>query len=147
VKNKIILLSLAVSGLLITAPNAYATTNQEVSKLSSTIADLVKLDANHQSLVEKAIDRALIVKEIQNNDSPIGKIKTPIRLPPRGRIPIPKKPNTTVKKDNEALEHTPKKEAPSEATTFEEGGSNIRRKYKVPAQVNTQRTSTIGDIR
>jgi hypothetical protein len=63
VKNQIILLSLAVSGLLITAPNAYATTNQEISKLSSAIADLVKLDANNQSLVAKAIDRAVLAKQ------------------------------------------------------------------------------------
>jgi hypothetical protein len=62
-KNQIILLSLAVSGLLISAHSALSATSLEVTQLSRNITSLVDLDSDHQNLLEKAIDRVLVAQQ------------------------------------------------------------------------------------
>jgi hypothetical protein len=103
-KNQIILLSLAIGGLLITSHSAVAA-SPEVTQLSRTITNLIDLDADSQNLVTKAIDRALIVKEIQNNSDSSGDSKTPRIQSPRGRYPQSQKSDTTTKKVDETAEH------------------------------------------
>jgi hypothetical protein len=144
-KNQIILLSLAISGLLITAHSVSATTNEKDTNISRTITDLVKLDANHQNLVEKAIDRALVVKKINaaNNhltDNQSQKIAKSVR----GRIP-------KTKKFDASLEHIIKKESEDSTVNndgiLEGGGSRTRRKYTVPGWILQPQTPSVGQIR
>jgi hypothetical protein len=155
-KGKILLAFLAVSGLLINPQSAAATTSAQVSNLSRTITDIVNLDADNLSLIEKAIERALIVKEIQNNNDSEGTQDTPIIRHPRGRYPKPKDSNAPVKNDNDTPEHSAKKDSSTPNNTSElgvlEGGESrskvTRRKYKIPAWIiNNQKTSVIGVVR
>jgi hypothetical protein len=68
-KTKLFLMLFALNGLLLGANSASATpVNQSVSNLSHTISSLVDLDADAQSLVELAINRALLAKNVKDND-------------------------------------------------------------------------------
>jgi hypothetical protein len=155
-KGKILLAFLTVSGLLINSQNAAATTSAQVSNLSRTITGIVNLDADNQSLIERAIERALIVKEIQNNNDSEGTQDAPKIRHPRGKYLKPKDSNAPVKNDNYTPEHSAKKDSPTATNTSElgvlEGGESrsevTRRKYKIPARIiNNQKTSVIGVVR
>ena len=68
-KTKLFLMLFALNGLLLGARSASATSaNQNVSSLSHTIANLVDLDADAQILLESAINRALLAKNVKDND-------------------------------------------------------------------------------
>lgn len=68
-KTKLFLMLFALNGLLLGANSASATpASQSVSRLSHTISNLVDLDADAQSLVESAINRALLAKSVKDND-------------------------------------------------------------------------------
>jgi hypothetical protein len=68
-KTKLFLMLFALNGLLLGANSASAApANQNVSSLSQTISNLVDLDADAQSLVESAINRALLAKNVKDND-------------------------------------------------------------------------------
>jgi hypothetical protein len=66
-KNRILLMFLAVGGLLLCSNSSQAAIPTDVTSLSRTISELSNLPANHQSQVAAAIKRALIVKEITTN--------------------------------------------------------------------------------
>ena len=62
-KTKLFLMLFALNGLLLGANSVSAApANQSISSLSHTISNLVDLDADAQSLVESAINRALLAK-------------------------------------------------------------------------------------
>lgn len=67
-KTKLFLMLFALNGLLLGANSASASTSQSAFSLSHTIANLVDLDADAQSLVELAINRALLAKSVKDND-------------------------------------------------------------------------------
>jgi hypothetical protein len=68
-KTKLFLMLFALNGLLLGANSASAApANQSVASLSQTISNLVDLDADAQSLVESAINRALLAKSVKDND-------------------------------------------------------------------------------
>jgi hypothetical protein len=68
-KTKLFLMLFALNGLLLGANSASAApANQSVASLSHTISNLVDLDADAQSLVELAINRALLAKNVKDND-------------------------------------------------------------------------------
>jgi hypothetical protein len=72
-KNKFLLMFLAIGGLLIGVNSYYkptAVTTRANAGLSKTITNLIELDPNSQSLVEESISRALSVKDINKNNSP-----------------------------------------------------------------------------
>jgi hypothetical protein len=151
-KGKILLVFLTISGLLITAHSVSATTNEKATNLSRTITDLVKLDANYQSLVERAIDRALVVKEI-NIANENGHLAFQIRQIPRGRIIKIEQININpghigkIKKLNTNLEHIVKKES-EEPKIIENGGvvEGGDGRDNVPASIPQTNPSVIGQI-
>jgi hypothetical protein len=70
-KTKFLLVLITLNGLLLGANSASAATthsanNQNVSNLSQTISELI--DLNDNSLVEAAINRALLAKNVQVNE-------------------------------------------------------------------------------
>ncbi len=68
-KTKLFLMLFALNGLLLGANSVSAApANQSISSLSHTISNLVDLDADAQSLVELAINRALLAKSVKDND-------------------------------------------------------------------------------
>jgi hypothetical protein len=68
-KTKLFLMLFALNGLLLGANSASAApANQSVASLSHTISTMVDLDADAQSLVELAINRALLAKSVKDND-------------------------------------------------------------------------------
>jgi hypothetical protein len=68
-KTKLFLMLFALNGLLLGANSASAApASQSVASLSHTISNLVDLDADSQSLVELAINRALLAKSVKDND-------------------------------------------------------------------------------
>ncbi len=68
-KTKLFLMLFALNGLLLGAHSASAATaSQNVSSLSHTISNLVDLDADAQILLESAINRALLAKNVKDND-------------------------------------------------------------------------------
>jgi hypothetical protein len=68
-KTKLFLMLFALNGLLLGANSASAApANQSVSSLSHTISNLVDLDADAQILLESAINRALLAKNVKDND-------------------------------------------------------------------------------
>jgi hypothetical protein len=71
-KNKSLLMLLAIGGLLLSPHSSYATTktNPEITNLSQTISELVNLAPDNQLLVAAAIHRALIAKELTSNQKP-----------------------------------------------------------------------------
>jgi hypothetical protein len=86
-KAKFFLALLALNGLLLTAHSASANSGStgenrhEITQLSRTISELVKLDPDAHSLVEMAINRALIAQKAGD---------TPDSKPPiAGGIPAP----------------------------------------------------------
>jgi hypothetical protein len=67
-KTKLFLMLFALNGLLLGANSASAApAHQSISSLSYTISNLVDLDADAQSLVELAINRALLAKNVRND--------------------------------------------------------------------------------
>jgi hypothetical protein len=62
-RNKVLLMFLAIGGLLLSPHSSYAAT-QTNAEIAQTISKLANLAPAHQDLVEAAIQRALIVKEI-----------------------------------------------------------------------------------
>jgi hypothetical protein len=83
-KTKFLLVLIALNGLLLGANSASAATvvktesNQNAASLSHTISELIDLDANNHSLVESAINRALIAKSIQVNEKGGSNYQQPI---------------------------------------------------------------------
>lgn len=68
-KTKLFLMLFALNGLLLGANSASAApAHQSISSLSHTITNLVDLDADAQSLVELAINRAMLAKNVKDND-------------------------------------------------------------------------------
>jgi hypothetical protein len=67
-KNKVLLMFLAIGGLLLSPHSSYATT-QTNTEIAQTIAKLTNLAPTHQDLVEAAIQRALIAKEIKKESA------------------------------------------------------------------------------
>jgi hypothetical protein len=65
-KTKFLLTLLSVGGLLVSASSAFAYSpspdRAEIANLSQKISELVELDGDAQSLVEMAIDRALLAQ-------------------------------------------------------------------------------------
>jgi hypothetical protein len=78
-QNKILLVFLAFGGLLLFPHSSYAATNANtnVTNLSRNISELANLALTNQELIEAAIQRALIVKEITGDQ------KSPDRSPKR----------------------------------------------------------------
>jgi hypothetical protein len=85
-KNKLLLMFLAIGGLSIgayTYSKTSNTTSPAVAGLSRTISNMVELDPQNQVFVEKAIDRALTIKETNKSTTlkfddeigPVGKVK------------------------------------------------------------------------
>ncbi len=67
-KTKLFLMLFALNGLLLGANSASAASaSPSVASLSHTISNLVDLDADAQSLVELAINRALLAKSVKDN--------------------------------------------------------------------------------
>jgi hypothetical protein len=67
-KTKLFLMLFALNGLLWGANSASAApAHQSIANLSHTISNLVDLDAADQGLVELAINRALLAKNIRND--------------------------------------------------------------------------------
>jgi hypothetical protein len=86
-KTKFFLMLFALNGLLLGANSASAApASQSVSSLSHTIANLVDLDTDAQSLVESAINRALLAKSVKDNDKDLRIGQQSII---NGRIPNP----------------------------------------------------------
>jgi hypothetical protein len=83
-KTKFLLVLIALNGLLLGANSASAATtakvesNQNAASLSHTISELIDLDANTHSLVESAINRALIAKSVQVNEKGRSNYQQPI---------------------------------------------------------------------
>jgi hypothetical protein len=108
-KTKFLLALLTLNSLLFYANSAFAATassiegTQQIASLSQTIAKSINLDGDYHSLIESAINRALLAKGEKNNPNQAG--GEPVAAPastPRsivnGRIaqPTPKpsvKPN------------------------------------------------------
>jgi hypothetical protein len=69
--NKLLLIFLTVSGLILCICPAHATTTEttNTTDLSRTISKIIELPKNNQNLLQAAIDRALIAKQISNNQS------------------------------------------------------------------------------
>jgi hypothetical protein len=93
-KTKFLLTLLAMTGILISANNAVATTistperDRSITNLSQTIANLINLD--DRNLVELAIDRALLAQQVNEP-----KIPNPVTagVPRADLKPIEQKPN------------------------------------------------------
>jgi hypothetical protein len=78
-KNKILLVFLTFGGLILSPHSSYATTKantEDVTNLSRTITKVVKMPTNNQDLIKAAIDRALIAKQISNNQTHVANIVT-----------------------------------------------------------------------
>jgi hypothetical protein len=108
-KTKLFLMLFALNGLLLGANSASAAqSSQSVSSLSHTISNLVDLDADAQSLVELAINRALLAKSVKDNDKNLrigqqiinGHVANPDPKPPEpiinGRVVNPKPPGPII---------------------------------------------------
>lgn len=97
-KTKFLLVLIALNGLLLGANSTSAATiakaesNQNAASLSHTISELIDLDANTHSLVESAINRALIAKSIEVNEKGRSNYQQPII---NGRIVKPSKSPVT----------------------------------------------------
>ena len=88
-KTKLFLMLFALNGLLLGATGASAApASQSVASLSHTISNLVDLDANAQGLVELAINRALLAKNVKENDKDLRIGQQIIN----GRLPNPNGP-------------------------------------------------------
>jgi hypothetical protein len=71
-KNKFLLMLLAIGSLLTGAVIYYKSANTStpaVVGLSRSITNILELDPHNQLLVEKAVNRALTVKEINSNNT------------------------------------------------------------------------------
>jgi hypothetical protein len=87
-KTKFFLMLLALTGLCWSANSASATlapkpTDRVNANLSQTMAELIGFDRDTYSLVEMAIDRALIAQQV--NDVPLPRVRTagvPVAKPP-----------------------------------------------------------------
>jgi hypothetical protein len=110
-KTKFLLVLIALNGLLLGANSASAATvsqaknSQNVASLSHTISKLIDLDANSHGLVESAINRALIAKNINTNEKNTPGYQQPII---NGRIVKPiDKPiiNGIIIRDRQPLEN------------------------------------------
>jgi hypothetical protein len=69
-KTKFLLIFLSLNGLVLSATNASAyshSPDRDVARLSQQISELVDLDRDTYSLVEMAIDRALLAKNPSDN--------------------------------------------------------------------------------
>ena len=83
-KTKFLLVLIALNGLLLGANSASAATvartetNQNAASLSHTISELIDLDANTHSLVESAINRAMIAKNVEINEKGRSNYQQPI---------------------------------------------------------------------
>lgn len=96
-KTKFFLMLLALTGLCWSANSASATlapkpTDRVNANLSQTMAELIGFDRDTYSLVEMAIDRALIAQQV--NVVPLPQIRTagvPVAKPPEAH-PSDKKP-------------------------------------------------------
>ncbi|AFY91330.1 hypothetical protein [Chamaesiphon minutus] len=90
-KTKFLLMFLALSGLCWSANSASVTTiapitDRQNANLSQTMAELIGFDRDTYSLVEMAIDRALIAQQV--NEVPLPQIRTagvPVATPPDAR--------------------------------------------------------------
>jgi hypothetical protein len=76
-KTKLLLIFLTLNGVFLGANNAFAHTDKtnsdhaNISTLSQTISSIVTLDEDAHSLVELAINRALIAKSVRDNSKSI----------------------------------------------------------------------------
>jgi hypothetical protein len=91
-KTKFFLMLLALSGLYWSATSASATTvspmltDRQNANLSQTMAELIGFDRDTYSLVEMAIDRALVAQQV--NEVPLQQVRTagvPVATPPEPR--------------------------------------------------------------
>jgi hypothetical protein len=86
-KTKFLLMLLALSGLCWSANSASATTiapitDRQNANLSQTMAQLIGFDRDTYSLVEIAIDRALIAQQVNVNTIQMRTAGVPVATPP-----------------------------------------------------------------
>jgi hypothetical protein len=77
-KNKFLLIFLAVNGLFISSSASHAATSNQTKTddLSSTITQVVKMPTKNQDLIKAAIDRALIARQISNDQKHVANTVT-----------------------------------------------------------------------
>jgi hypothetical protein len=88
-KTRFLLTLLALNSLLLGSTSVSAATTPDVTNLSRTISSLVDLGADSQSLMEAAINRALLAQKQTNTTSGQALINGGIGAPPASNTPEP----------------------------------------------------------